>query len=151
MGALGEQHRNGRYVEKGAAGHGLELLAGEPGRQDAYALERMPQGESRHGNSVQSIPHSAKRGAGDAGMADLILRAGYRSSRSMTSSLLQWRPQRLQVQRKAWPAGGAVTVAGELIRYPFTSRNAPNRGRALGRPAGAGISRCPVAVGPVIT
>src|SRR2546429_9702166 len=77
MGSLGEQHRNGRYVEKGAAGQGLELLAGEPGRQDAYAFERMPQGESRHGNSVQSIPHSGERDAGDAGMADLILRVGY--------------------------------------------------------------------------
>ena len=77
MGSLGEQHRNGRYVEKGAAGQRLELLAGEPGRQDAHALEHVPQGESGHGNSVQGIPHSDKRGAGDAGMADPILRVGY--------------------------------------------------------------------------
>jgi hypothetical protein len=78
MGSLGEQHWNGSYVEKAAAaGQGLELLAGKPGRQNAHALERMPQGESRHGNSVQSIPHSGERGAGDAGMADLILRVGY--------------------------------------------------------------------------
>jgi hypothetical protein len=37
----------------------------------------MTQGQSRHGNPVQSIPHSGERGAGDAGMADLIVRAGY--------------------------------------------------------------------------
>jgi hypothetical protein len=77
MGPLGEQHRNGGYVEKAAAGQRPGLLAGKPGRQDAHALERMPQGQSGHGNSVQSIPHSGERGAGDAGMADLILRVGY--------------------------------------------------------------------------
>jgi hypothetical protein len=77
MGSLGEQHRNGSYVEKAAAGQRLELLAGKPGRQDAHALERMPQGESGHGNSVQSIPYSGERGPGDAAMTDLILRVGY--------------------------------------------------------------------------
>jgi hypothetical protein len=48
------------------------------------------------------------------------------------------------VQPKAWPAGGAVTVAGsELIRTPFTSRNAPNGDAdSAGAPiTGQGVSR----------
>ena len=57
--------------------NGPGLLAGQPGRQDAHALERMTQGQIGHGNPVQSIPHSGERGAGDAGMADLIVRTGY--------------------------------------------------------------------------
>jgi hypothetical protein len=44
MGSLGEQDRNGRYVEEGASGQGLMLLVGEPGRQEPQALERPRQG-----------------------------------------------------------------------------------------------------------
>ena len=77
MGPLAEQHRNGSDVKKATAGQRPGLLAGQPGRQDAQALERMTQGQSGHGNPVQSIPHSGERGAGDARMADLIVRAGY--------------------------------------------------------------------------
>jgi hypothetical protein len=71
---LGEQDRNGRYVEKGASGQWPLLPAGEPRRQEARGLERQTQWERRHGDSVQFIPHDAGRGADDAGVTHPILR-----------------------------------------------------------------------------
>jgi hypothetical protein len=56
---------------------GLELPAGEPGRQDPDALERMAQGQRRHRDPMQLIPHDMRRGLDDPGLAQPVLRVGH--------------------------------------------------------------------------
>lgn len=73
VGSLGVKDRNRRYVEKGAPGQWPMPPAGESGRHQAHGLERPTHRERRHGDSLQLIPHSAGRGADDAGVTDPIL------------------------------------------------------------------------------
>jgi hypothetical protein len=128
MGSLGEQHRNGSYVEKAAAGQGLELLAGKPGRQDAHALERMAQGRADMVTRCRAS-HTARSGARATREWQIwYCGLGITSSRSMTSSLLHSVPPCLHGTAEGLAAGGAVTVAGSgLIRTP-----APRGARRMG-------------------